>query len=163
MIFVRILLALLAIVSAAQFSIAFGQTVEVPTNAPAVRLEIKRSAHRVTLYQGDRAIKTYPVAVGRVGWETPLGSFHISQMLRNPTWIHPLTGEWFRADDPGNELGHYWIGFAKVGDNVVGFHGTPHPKSIGQSLSHGCVRMYEKDIEELFLRVNVGTLVTVLP
>lgn len=138
------------------------QIVDIPTDSQ-FRLQIIRSAHRVTLYRGDRAIKTYPVAVGRTGWETPLGTFHVSQMLRDPTWIHPLTGERFPADDPGNELGHYWIGFAKLGDNCVGFHGTPHPNSVGKSLSHGCIRMYEKDIEVLFRQVNVGTVVTVSP
>lgn len=138
------------------------QMVEVPTD-PQLKLQICRSTHRVMLYCGNHAIKTYSVAVGRAGWETPLGSFKVFQMLRDPIWIHPLTGETFAADDPGNELGHYWIGFAKVGDNCVGFHGTPHPRTVGQSLSHGCIRMYERDIEELFLQVSIGTMVTVVP
>ena len=136
--------------------------VEVPTDKE-VRLEISRRAHRATLYHGDRAIRSFPVAVGRAGWETPLGTFHIFQMLRDPDWEHPLTGEIFPAGEPGNELGHYWIGFAKEGNNVVGFHGTPHPTTVGKSLSHGCVRMFDKDIEQLFSHVNVGTLVAVRP
>jgi lipoprotein-anchoring transpeptidase ErfK/SrfK len=152
---------------------ASGQIVEIPTNddsvAPRefanrrVRLEIKRGAHQVTLYRGEAAVKNYPIAVGRAGWETPLGIFHVFQMLRDPDWKHPLSGKVFPAGEPGNELGRYWIGFAQQGDNCVGFHATPHPNTVGKSLSHGCIRMYEKDIEELFSQVSLGTTVAVLP
>ena len=138
------------------------QVVDLPTDT-LLRLQVSRNTHRVTLYRGDRVIKSYPVAVGRAGWETPLGTFQIYQMLEDPAWEHPLTGKVFPPGDPGNELGRYWIGFAKEGDNCVGFHGTSHPQTVGKSLSHGCIRMYEKDIEELFLQVNVGTIVTVVP
>jgi lipoprotein-anchoring transpeptidase ErfK/SrfK len=161
--FARLVLGMVTVFSVAQFSRALGQTVEIPTMARPVRLELKRSAHRVALFRGATEIKSYPVAVGRPGWETPPGTFHVFQMLRDPIWVHPLTGKTFPAGDPGNELGHRWIGFAKAGDNSIGFHGTPHPNSVGQSLSHGCVRMYEQDIEELFEKITVGTMVTVLP
>ena len=117
----------------------------------------------MTLYRGEAAVKNYPIAVGRAGWETPLGIFHVFQMLRDPDWKHPLSGKVFPAGEPGNELGRYWIGFAKQGDNCVGFHATPHPNTVGKSLSHGCIRMYEKDIEELFSQVSLGTTVAVLP
>lgn len=153
--------AALVIVWMAHSSLALGQIVEIP-RAP-IRLEISRSAHQVKLCRGDRAIKIYPVAVGRTGWKTPLGQFEVFQMLRDPAWKHPLTGEVFPAGDPGNELGHYWIGFATEGKNFVGFHGTPHPDTVGKSLSHGCIRMYDKDIETLFREVSVGTVVSVLP
>ena len=152
---------------------ASAQIVEIPTSNDSVaphayaslptRLEIKRSAHQVTLYRGDEAIKTYSIAVGRAGWETPLGIFHVFQMERDPDWKHPLTGEIFAAGEPGNELGRYWIGFAKQSDNCVGFHATPHPSTVGKSLSHGCIRMHERDIEELLAQVELGTTVKVVP
>jgi lipoprotein-anchoring transpeptidase ErfK/SrfK len=117
----------------------------------------------VGVYRGNSQIQSYPVAVGRPGWETPLGEFHVLQMVRNPSWEHPLTHEIFPAGNPGNELGRYWIGFSSDQTGVIGFHGTPHPESVGQSSSHGCVRMHERDIRELFAEVNLGTLVSVVP
>lgn len=57
------------------------------------RLEINIEQRQVTIYQGTSKIKTYPIAVGRRGWETPTGNFQVAQMLRNPTWIHPFTEE----------------------------------------------------------------------
>src|SRR5438132_3307588 len=104
----------IAVLYAAQFCGVFAQTVEVPTTA--LRLEIVRSAHQVRLYRGEKSVKSFPVAVGRTGWETPLGTFHVFQMLRDPDWEHPLTREIFEAGEPGNELGRYWIGFAKQGE-----------------------------------------------
>ena len=154
-------------------SVATAQVVDIPTrdrvldlrsvSRESLRLEVNRKAHELTVYSGATKIKTYPVAIGRIGWETPTGTFHVLQKLRDPTWVHPLNGKEFPAADPGNELGHYWIGFAKAGENSIGFHGTPHPNSVGQSLSHGCIRMHEKDIAELFQEVRIGTVVTVLP
>jgi len=128
-----------------------------------IRLEISRSQHRVALYHGTRLVKRYPVAVGRAGWETPLGEFHIFQMVQDPDWKHPLTGKVFRAGERGNELGHYWIGFWTNGKICAGFHGTPHPETVGKSASHGCIRMHEKDIEDLFAQIDLGTPVTVKP
>jgi len=126
------------------------------------RLQISIEQRQVTLYQGTSKIKTYPIAVGRRGWETPTGTFQVAQMLRNPTWIHPFTEEKIAGGDPENPLGRYWIGFWTDGKNWIGFHGTPNPESVGKAASHGCIRMYNEDIEELFAQVNLGTPVTVV-
>jgi lipoprotein-anchoring transpeptidase ErfK/SrfK len=128
-----------------------------------MRLEISRSKRRVTLYQGDVAVKSYAIAVGKSGWETPLGTWRVQQKLRNPRWIHPLTGESVKGGDPENPLGRYWIGFWTNGKNWIGFHGTPNPESVGRAASHGCVRMYDRDVEELFQTVSLGTPVKVTP
>lgn len=164
------LLAIVVSLCHAQFSIASAQIVEIPTAADLeefasepFRLEIGRSAHQVTLYRGETAVKTYPIAVGRAGWETPIGTFQVFQMLRDPAWRHPLTRKVFAAGDPKNELGRCWIGFWTNGNISVGFHGTPHPETIGKSMSHGCIRMRDKDIEELFEQVDMGIRVTVVP
>jgi len=127
------------------------------------RLEISLSRRKVTLYRENTPIKSYPVAVGRAGWETPKGNFQVMQMLQNPKWINPLTDEAIPGGDPENPLGRYWIGFWTNGKNWIGLHGTPTPSSVGRAASHGCVRMYNKDIEELFAQVSVGTPVTVVP
>jgi lipoprotein-anchoring transpeptidase ErfK/SrfK len=127
------------------------------------RLEISLSRRRVTLYRENQPIKSYAVAVGRKGWETPTGNFQVMQMIQNPKWIHPLTGESISGGEPENPLGPYWIGFWTNGKDWIGFHGTPNPETVGTAASHGCIRMYNKDVEELFRQVSVGTSVTVVP
>lgn len=129
---------------------------------PPMHLKISLGRRQVTLYQGKNPIKSYPIAVGRRGWETPTGTFRVRDMLVNPTWIHPMTGKAIPGGDPKNPLGNYWIGFWTNGKNWVGFHGTPNPESVGTAASHGCIRMYNKDVEELFNQVSVGTPVTVV-
>jgi lipoprotein-anchoring transpeptidase ErfK/SrfK len=128
-----------------------------------LRLEISLSRRQVTLYYQNRPIKSYPVAVGRKGWETPTGNFQVIEMIQNPKWIHPFTGEAIPGGDPENPLGHYWIGFWTNGKDWIGLHGTPNPESVGKAASHGCIRMHNKDVEELFHQVSVGTPVTVVP
>lgn len=130
---------------------------------PPVWLEIKLSKRRVTVYRGNAVLKSYPIAVGKPGWETPVGTYSVRQMFRNPTWVHPLKqGIEIPGGDPENPLGKFWIGFWTDGKNWIGFHGTPNPGSVGQAASHGCVRMFNKDIEELFKKVSLGTAVKVV-
>jgi lipoprotein-anchoring transpeptidase ErfK/SrfK len=126
------------------------------------RLEIKLSRRQVTLYKGKSAIKRYRIAVGRRGWETPTGNFKVAQMFRDPAWMSPFTGVVIPGGAPGNPLGRYWIGFWTNGKNWIGFHGTPSTYSVGKAASHGCIRMYSKDIQELFKQVSIGTPVTVV-
>jgi lipoprotein-anchoring transpeptidase ErfK/SrfK len=126
------------------------------------RLEINLSRRQVTLYYENMPVKSYPVAVGRPGWETPTGYFQVSQMFQNPRWINPLTGKRIPGGDSRNPLGRYWIGFWTNGRDWVGLHGTPNPNSVGTAASHGCIRMYNKDIEELFYQVSLGTPVKVV-
>lgn len=167
------LLLIVGFYSSPQVSLAVEQPVGT-SNSPSdvvtpdvvtqlTRLEISLSRRQVTLYRENTAIKSYPVAVGRAGWETPKGNFQVMQMLQNPKWINPLTDEAIPGGDPENPLGRYWIGFWTNGKNWIGLHGTPTPSSVGRAVSHGCVRMYNKDIEELFAQVSVGTPVTVVP
>lgn len=135
----------------------------VPATQQTLRLEIQLSRRRVTVYRGTTPIKTYAIAVGRPGWETPKGTYKVQQMFRNPTWIHPLKkGITIPGGDPENPLGRYWIGFWTDGKNWIGFHGTPNQASVGTAASHGCIRMYSKDIEELFQKVSLGTEVKVV-
>ncbi|MBW4526861.1 MAG: L,D-transpeptidase [Phormidium tanganyikae FI6-MK23] len=136
----------------------------VPESQPItqpLRLEIRLKQRRVNVYQGDRKVKSYAIAVGKPGWETPIGNYTIKQKIRNPEWIHPLNGEKVPGGDPENPLGRYWIGFWTDGKNWIGFHGTPNPESVGTAASHGCIRMYNRDVEELFGKVSLGTEVVV--
>ncbi|NJL01675.1 MAG: L,D-transpeptidase [Spirulinaceae cyanobacterium SM2_1_0] len=124
------------------------------------RLILRLEDRRVYLYEGDIVVASYPVAVGRTGWETPTGSFAIFQKVQDPSWQHPFTKEIF-PPGPGNPLGNRWIGFWTDGENFIGFHGTPNEELIGQAVSHGCVRMRNDDIADLFERVAMGTPVIV--
>lgn len=133
------------------------------SDAQTLHLEIQLSKRKVVLLQGKTTVKSYPIAVGRPGWETPKGKYKIIQKLKNPTWIHPLKkGVVIPGGDPENPLGRYWIGFWTDGKNWIGFHGTPNPGSVGRAASHGCIRMYNKDIEELFQQVDLGMPVNVV-
>ncbi len=125
-----------------------------------VRLVLKLRERRVYVYRENKVQASFPVAVGKGGWETPTGNFKVLQMIKDPVWEHPWTGELVPAG-VDNPLGSRWIGFWTDGKNVIGFHGTPNPESIGRAASHGCVRMFDKDAQALFEKVEVGTPVIV--
>lgn len=131
-------------------------------NTQITQLVIKLSDRRVYLYRGDELATSYPVAIGKAGWETPVGNYKVIEMQRDPTWEHPWTG---KLIPPGaeNPLGARWIGFWTDGKNFIGFHGTPQEKLVGKAVSHGCVRMRNQDILALYAQVNVGTPVKVEP
>ncbi|MGK7876026.1 MAG: L,D-transpeptidase [Xenococcaceae cyanobacterium] len=126
------------------------------------RLVIKLSERRVYVYQGNQVLTSYPIAIGKRGWETPTGNFQIIQMLRDPAWQHPWTGK-VVPPGPNNPLGQRWIGFWTDGKNYIGFHGTTAEQLIGQAVSHGCVRMRNKDVRDLFEQVAIGNPVIVQP
>lgn len=127
-----------------------------------IRLVLRIGERKVYVYRGDSLNATYAVAVGKTGWETPTGTFKITAMVQNPGWTNPFTGEIISpgADSP---LGERWIEFWTDGNNVIGFHGTPDRDSVGQAASHGCVRMLNEDIRELYKVVQLGTSVAVEP
>lgn len=127
-----------------------------------VNLVLKLSERRVYLYRGDRLQASYPVAVGKDGWETPTGNFEVIQLQVNPVWQSPWTGE-VSTTGPNSPLGVRWIGFWTDGNDSIGFHGTPTVESIGHAASHGCVRMYNEDVVALFEQVELGTPVVVEP
>lgn len=126
------------------------------------RLILKLRERHVYLYQGDRLLASYPVAVGKKGWETPTGNFKVIQMIENPVWEHPWNGS-IVLSGPNNPLGERWIAFWTDGKNYIGFHGTPAEQLIGQAVSHGCIRMRNKDVKALFEKVTLGTPVIVEP
>ena len=128
----------------------------------AVRLRLNLSDRKVYVYRGDTLEKSYPVAIGRPGWETPTGEYEVFSQIVDPGWTNPLTDE-VMAPGPDNPLGDRWIAFWTDGVNSIGFHGTPNRDSVGQAASHGCIRMYNEDVRELFEIVAVGTPVVVEP
>lgn len=106
---------------------------------------------------------SYSIAIGKPGWETPVGSFKVLEMQRNPTWIHPWTREIVPPTDPNIPITEAAIVFTHSKGGLIGFHGTPTRSSIGHAASHGCVRMYNEHIREIYNSVAVGTLIGVKP
>lgn len=132
------------------------------TTEQTVRLRLSLSDRKVYVYRGETIEATYPVAVGKAGWETPTGEFKVITQINQPGWTNPFTDE-VMPPGPDNPLGDRWIGFWTDGNNTIGFHGTPNRESVGRAASHGCVRMYNEDIRKLFEIVALGTPVTVEP
>lgn len=125
-------------------------------------LVIRLRDRRVYVYHKDQLKVSYPIAVGKAGWETPKGIFEVIEMQRNPAWQHPWNGK-IIPPGPENPLGARWIGFWTDGKNFIGFHGTPQEHLVGQAVSHGCIRMLNKDVLALYAQVGVGTPVKVEP
>lgn len=146
---------------------------------PAQReLVLDRRRRLLRVLENGQELRSFPVAVGRPGWETPVGRFAVIERVADPSWEHPATGETV-PPGPANPLGSRWIGFHRdclgrsgfngrehlVVEGCVssGFHGTPNRDSVGQAVSHGCVRLFDEHVQELFELVRLGTPVTVLP
>lgn len=139
--------------------------VEQFTPAPrtkATHLVLSISQRRVFAYQYDTVLSSFPVAVGKPSTPTPTGEFTIFEMIEDPTWQNPWTGE-IRQPGADSALGLRWIGFAELPNGVIGFHGTPTVSSIGQAASNGCVRLRNEDVLALYALVEVGTPVRVEP
>ena len=132
-----------------------------PPIAELVSLTLKLKEKKVYVYKDGKAIANYPVAIGKKGWETPTGEWYVMEKITNPGWTSFKNGS---VVSPGkkNPLGERWIGFWTDGKDVIGFHGTPDTKSVGKAVSHGCVRMYDKDVKALFPLVKIGTTVKVV-
>jgi len=116
---------------------------------------------KLYLKSEDNIIRRYSVCVGKKETPTPTGSYNVTEKEVNPTWFSTAEtggkGE-IPGGDPRNELGSRWIGFKPS----YGVHGTIFPESIGKVESHGCVRMNNKDVEELYSLVVVGTPVKIV-
>jgi lipoprotein-anchoring transpeptidase ErfK/SrfK len=123
---------------------------------------IQRGANVLTLYDGERTVRTFGVATGSAEYPTPSGTWRIVDKQRNPWW-RPPDSDWAKdakpiPPGPGNPLGTRWMGLDAA---AVGIHGTPDAASIGYSASHGCIRMRVPEAEWLFEQVDLGTPVVI--
>ncbi|MCS6812733.1 MAG: L,D-transpeptidase [Cyanobacteria bacterium] len=125
-------------------------------------LVVRRSYRRVYVYRGGILQASYPIAVGKPGWETPIGTYRVFSKEVNPVFKSFRSGQ-IIPPGPDNPLGARWIGIWTDGRTQLGFHGTNEENLIGQAVSHGCIRMLNQDVVELYDQVEVGTIVTVLP
>jgi lipoprotein-anchoring transpeptidase ErfK/SrfK len=134
-------------------------TDELAEKYPAVVI-VNRGAFKLTLYKNLKPSKTYGIAVGQVGLETPAGLYHVQNKAVNPAWTMP-NSDWVAPADRGkvipggtaeNPLKARWLGiFAGAG-----IHGTDNEGSIGSAASHGCIRMRIPDVVELYAQVPVN-------
>ena len=139
----------------------------IPTVKPAsmeesVRLVVQRGKRRVVVYKGEKVVAKYPIAVGKAGWETPIGAFTVINKEEDPIFKSFKTGIIIEPG-PDNPLGVRWIGIWTDGKTQLGFHGTDQPELIGKAVSHGCMRMHNKDVIALYKYVTIGTVVQVDP
>jgi lipoprotein-anchoring transpeptidase ErfK/SrfK len=117
------------------------------------RIVISIPDRKLTLFEGDREVKAYDIAVGKPSTPSPEGRFEVVNRLNHPAWYSHG-----KVVGPGkaNPLGTRWLGLSKKG---YGIHGTNEPESIGKAVSHGCIRMRNEDVEELFELVETGAQV----
>ena len=125
---------------------------------------IKLSEHTLYLFNREAEVSSYIIATGMPEYPTPTGRFHITFKEKNPTWLP--TSEWAKDQKgkpvppgPDNPLGGYWMDLG----GGIGIHATPFPKTLGESASHGCIRMADRSAAELYEKVKVGTPVFIVP
>jgi lipoprotein-anchoring transpeptidase ErfK/SrfK len=130
-------------------------TEDLTKRYPAIII-INRSQFHLTLYKALKPVKTYGIAVGQVGLETPAGLYHVQNKAVNPAWHVPnsdwagdLAGKVIPSGDPGNPIKARWMGIYAG----AGIHGTSEDSSIGSAASHGCIRMHIPDVIELYDQV----------
>ena len=119
----------------------------------ARKIVVSLPDHKLAVVEGEQVVKIFPTAVGAQRTPSPTGTFQIVQRVSNPTWYSKG-----KVVGPGktNPVGTRWIGLSVKG---YGIHGTNNPASIGHNASHGCIRMRNRDVEELFTMVGVGDTV----
>ncbi len=142
---------------------------------PRTGLVLNLAEYRMYYYPEPEAgetakVHTYPMSIGRMDWETPLGLTQITAMAKNPAWYPPQSVRDEHAADgdplpqvvppgPMNPLGTRAL---RLGIPGYLIHGTNRPAGVGMRVSHGCIRMFPEDVEFLFDRVGVKTAVRII-
>ncbi len=149
-----------------QYVLPPGERSGIVINVPEMRLYYFPKPRK-----GEPArVITHPVSIGRQEWTTPKGATRITAKTRNPAWYPPasIRAEHEEAGDPlprvvpagpDNPLGAFAMRLSLPGYLI---HGTNKPYGIGMRVTHGCIRMYPKDIESIFAQVPVGTPVRIV-
>jgi lipoprotein-anchoring transpeptidase ErfK/SrfK len=133
-------------------------TEDLAKEYPAIII-VNRGAFTLRFYKDLKLQKTYRIAVGQVGLETPAGLYHVQNKAVNPAWHVPnsawagdLAGQVIPGGTPENPLKARWMGIF----DGAGIHGTDATGSIGSAASHGCIRMLIPDVIQLYDQVDVG-------
>lgn len=143
----------------------------VPREGVVLNIAAKRLFYFPQAAEGEaQQVLTYPIGIGREGWETPLGRSKVIAKARDPHWYVPASvrQEHAEAGDPlpavvppgpDNPLGRYVLKLDLPGYLI---HGTNQPYGVGMRVSHGCVRLYPENIEVLYSLVDNGVPVTIV-
>ncbi|MBZ5527429.1 MAG: L,D-transpeptidase [Acidobacteriia bacterium] len=131
------------------------------TQTPAASVVVRKilvslPERKLAVVEDGKVVKIYRVAVGKRSTPSPVGEFQVINRVAGPSYYQP--GLVVPAG-PENPLGTHWIG---IDSKKIGIHGTNQPRSIGRRASHGCIRMKNEDVAELFARVRVGDAVEIL-
>lgn len=143
-----------------------GETITVfnpgaPLNEKITRLVAKKADNILYAYNGDKLIATYPTTVGSSDTPSPTGTFSIVNRVKNP-WYRATSGEgkdkkvFMLPPGPNGPVGVVWMGLSKPS---YGIHGSPVPEGISRQASHGCVRLTNWDVLEVYANVDTGTKV----
>ena len=123
-------------------------------------ITVDRKGFRLRHYRRLRLVKSYRIAIGQVGFDTPIGLYHLQNKAINPAWNVPekswageLAGRVIPSSSPDNPIKARWMGIY----DGAGIHGTEETGSLGSAASHGCIRMAVPEVKELYRRVEVGT------
>jgi lipoprotein-anchoring transpeptidase ErfK/SrfK len=132
-------------------------TADLADKYPRV-VTVDRANFRLRLFKNLKLAKTYKIAVGQVGLETPAGVYHVQNKATDPAWHVPdsdwagdLAGKVIPGGVPENPLKSRWLGIY----DGAGIHGTDAISSLGTAASHGCIRMAVPDVQELYDEVPV--------
>ena len=127
---------------------------------------VRLDQNRLYLYDGFKAIRSFSVATAKPGFTTPDGVWNIYDKQENPTWHNPALDSWGAGlpavipGGPGNPMGTRAIYIDAPG--LIRIHGTTDDSSIGRYASHGCIRMHNSEIEQLYPMIDVGDHVIVV-
>jgi hypothetical protein len=134
------------------------------TMGPTIVVHV--DTNRLDLYEGFEVTHSWDVATAKPGYVTPVGEWSLYQKRENPTWYNPALDSWGAGlpavvpGGPGNPMGTRALYITAPG--LIRIHGTSSPDSIGRYASHGCIRMHNEQVEELYDLVPVGTKVIIL-
>ncbi len=127
------------------------------------QVKVKRSTYTMSVYLDDLLVRSYIVGLGAPGRQTPTGLWRVTPGRKqvNPAWDDVEEGKHYYPDDPENPLGERWIAIEGIEGDAVGrtgfgIHGTIKPHEIGKSASRGCIRLHNKDVEELYDLLQEG-------
>ncbi len=120
---------------------------------------LNKTKRILTFYQKDKVIQKFPVAIGKASTITPSGKYTIVNKLINPSWGGGGYAKPVKGGSPDNPLGYRWMGLSYKDGTTLGIHGNNSPYSIGKEISHGCIRMINGDVEELFTKTSIRSIV----
>jgi len=131
-----------------------GKQISTPANGPK-QILVSIPDRKLAVLEGGLVVRIFPVSIGAATSPSPVGTFQIVNLVVDPTYYHPGI-----VIPPGrdNPIGPRWIGLSRKG---YGIHGTNEPKSVGRASSHGCIRLRNADIRQLFAMVHVGDMVEI--